>query len=458
MQIKTVNPATGQVIRAYEEMRPEEAARIVDSTHQAFLLWSREGFPERAGRMREAARILTARKSEYARLITSEMGKTLKSATNEVEKCAWGCEYFADHAAAYLRPRVVQTQMSKSYVVYQPLGVVLAIMPWNFPFWQVFRFAAAGMMAGNATVLKHASACTGTALALEELFREARFPENLFRTLVIAGSAVAELIDHPAVRGVTLTGSDKTGKLVASRAGQALKKVVMELGGSDPYLVLADNDDESLARAAETCVSARMLVSGQVCIAAKRLIVVEEVREAFTRKVLERLRLCRMGDPMAEDTDLGPLARGDLREEVHGQVRASLERGAGLLLGGEIPAGPGFFYPPTLLVNVRKGMPAYDDEVFGPVVAILPARDEAEAIRIANDSRFGLGAAVFTRDLARGEAIAAGEIEAGTCVVNAAVSTDPRVPFGGIKNSGYGRELSEEGVREFTNVKTVHVR
>jgi len=375
-----------------------------------------------------------------------------------VEKCAWGCTYFADHAEETLQPRVVKTEMARSYVSFQPLGVVLAIMPWNFPFWQVFRFASAGMMAGNATLLKHASACTGTALAIEELFREAGFPEDLFRTLVITGPAAANLIEHPLVRGVTLTGSDQTGRLVAARAGQALKKVVMELGGSDPYLILDDHDDESLARAAEICVTARMLVSGQVCISAKRLIVVDAVREAFTQKVLERLRRCRMGDPLAAETDLGPLARADLREEVHAQVRASVERGARLLLGGEIPAGPGFFYPPTLLAEVRKGMPAYDQEVFGPVVAILPARDESEAIRIANDTPYGLGAAVFTRDLARGESIACRELEAGTCVVNAAVSTDPRLPFGGIKDSGYGRELSQEGIREFTNVKTVHVR
>jgi succinate-semialdehyde dehydrogenase/glutarate-semialdehyde dehydrogenase len=331
-------------------------------------------------------------------------------------------------------------------------------MPWNFPFWQVFRFAAPAVMAGNAVVLKHASVCTGAGLAIEEIFREAGFPEHLFRSLVVSGAGVPAAMEHDKVRGVTLTGSEETGRAVAARAGGLLRKIVLELGGSDPYLILEDQDDRSLDHAAETCVQARMLVSGQVCISAKRLIAVDAVREDFTRLVLEKLRNCRCGDPMREETDLGPLARGDLRDRVHRQVRESVARGARLLLGGQPVQGPGFYYPPTLLADVREGMPAYEEEVFGPVAAVLPARDEAEAIRIANDTRFGLGAAVFTRDTARGEAIAADELEAGICAVNSAVFSDPRLPFGGVKASGHGRELSEEGIREFLNVKTVVVR
>ncbi len=458
MAIETMNPATGEIIRTYEEMTPETVCDAIDGAHEAFLDWRDKPFSERAERMRRAANILLERKQSFGELITREMGKTIRSAVAEVEKCALGCSHYADHAENYLRRRPVRTDMTMSYVIYQPLGVVLAVMPWNFPFWQVFRFAVPSLMAGNAVVLKHASICTGSALAMEEVFREAGFPENLFRSLVIPGRAVAGAMRHEKVRGVTLTGSEETGRVVASQAGDLLKKVVLELGGSDPYLILEDQDEESLDRAAEICASARMLVSGQVCISAKRLIAVDAVREAFTRKLLEQVKKVRYGDPMKAETDMGPLARGDLRDEVHRQVTDSVDRGARLLLGGSPVEGPGFFYPPTLLADVRKGMPACDEEVFGPVAAVLEARDDADAIRIANDTRFGLGAAVFTRDTARGEAIAARELNAGICTVNTSVFSDPRLPFGGVKASGHGRECSEEGIREFTNTKTVCVK
>ena len=458
MAIQTVNPATGKMIRTYEEMSLKTVEEIVEKAHKAFLEWRGMNFSQRAEPVRKAAGILLERKMDFAEQITTEMGKIRKHAVTEVEKCAWVCNHYAEHAEAYLRPRSIQTEMAKSYVTYLPVGVVLAIMPWNFPFWQVFRFAAPALMAGNAVVLKHAAACTGTSLAIERVFEQAGFPDNLFRCLVINSREVAGVMKHPGIRAVTLTGSERTGRDVASNAGRALKKAVLELGGSDPYLILSDNDEESLDKAAEACVAARMLVSGQVCISAKRLIVVEGVREAFTQKVLEKLERFRMGDPMADNTDLGPLARDDLREDVHGQVLASIDKGARLLLGGTLVDGPGFFYPPTLITNVIKGMPAYEEEVFGPVVAVLPAKDNEEAVRIANDTPYGLGAAVFTKDVVQGEAIAANEIEAGICVVNTAVVSDPRLPFGGMKASGYGRELSEEGIREFTNVKTVCVK
>jgi len=458
MAIETVNPATGARIRRYEEMPPETVRDTIDRTQAAFLAWRERSYDQRAEALRRAERVLLARKREFGELITREMGKAVRLAVAEVEKCAWNCRHYADHGEGYLRPRSVATDMSRSYVTYRPLGVILAIMPWNLPFWQVFRFAAPALMAGNAVVLKHASNCTGSALAIEEIFREADFPEDLFRTLLLPGRAVADAMRHEAVRGVTLTGSEGTGRVVASQAGDLLKKVVLELGGSDPYLILEDQDEASLDRAAEICAAARMNVSGQVCISAKRLIAVDAVREAFTRKLRDRLAQVRCGDPMRDETDMGPLARQDLREEVHRQVVESVDRGAALLLGGKPLEGPGFFYPPTLLADVRKGMPACDEEVFGPVAAVLVARDDAEAIRIANDTRFGLGAAVFTRDAARGEAIAAQELQAGICTVNTAVFSDPRLPFGGVKASGHGRECSEEGIREFTNVKAVSVR
>jgi succinate-semialdehyde dehydrogenase/glutarate-semialdehyde dehydrogenase len=382
------------------------------------------------------------------------MGKPLKQGAAEVEKCALGCDYYADNAEAHLAPDTIKTENSKSYVAFEPLGVVLAIMPWNFPLWQVYRFAAPALMAGNVGVLKHASNVPGCALVIEEIFTQAGFPEGVFRTLLIGNKQVQAVIEHPLVRAVTLTGSTAAGKTVAAQAGAVLKKTVLELGGSDPYVVLEDAD---LDHAVQTCVNSRLINSGQSCIAAKRFVVVEPVLAAFTDRFVALMKTKKAGDPLIEGTDVGPQARRDLRDDLHKQVIASIERGATLLLGGEVPPGKGAYYPATVLADVKPGMPAYDEELFGPVAAIIGAKDEEDAVRIANDTIFGLGAAVFTKDAKRGERIAR-KLEAGATFVNRSVASDPRLPFGGIKESGYGRELGGYGIKEFVNVKTVCVK
>lgn len=453
--MQSINPADGEVIRTYEMLDEEQTAAMLARSQEAFTLWRRTSFEERAGCLRRAAEILRKRSHDYGSLITQEMGKVFREAKAEVEKCAWVCEHYAANAERYLSDEVIQTEARRSFVTFQPLGVLLAVMPWNFPFWQVFRFAAPSLMAGNAAVLKHASNVPGCALAIEDLFREAGFPENVFRALLIESRLVASVIENPYVRAVTLTGSSAAGREVASMAGRALKKCVMELGGSDPFVVLEDAD---LDAAVELGVRSRTLNAGQSCIAAKRFVVVDAVADRFEALFVERMKRVRMGDPLSEETDMGPLARRDLRDDLHRQVRSSIERDAQLLLGGEIPEGPGVFYPPTVLTQVGPGMPAYHEEIFGPVAAILRARDEEDAVRIANDTAFGLGAAVFTRDLGRGERIAAEGLEAGCCFVNDVVRSDPRLPFGGIKASGFGRELSHYGIKEFVNMKTVSIR
>jgi succinate-semialdehyde dehydrogenase/glutarate-semialdehyde dehydrogenase len=364
------------------------------------------------------------------------------------------CEYYADEAAGFLAPQQVATDASRSYVTFQPLGAVLCIMPWNFPLWQVLRFSAPALMAGNVALLKHAPSTTGCSLCLEELYREAGFPENVFRSIVLENDRVAEVITDSRIAAVTFTGSTRAGRIVASQAGAALKKTVLELGGSDPYLVLEDADVELAVAAIAT---SRLINCGQSCIAAKRLIVVEAVREEFERRLVERMSTVKMGNPTDETTDIGPLARLDLRDNLHRQVSESVAAGARLLLGGEVPEGPGAFYPPTVLADVRAGMPAFEEELFGPAAAILPVADEAEGIAVANSTTYGLGAAVFTGDVERGERIAALQLEAGSCFVNDFVRSDPRLPFGGIKQSGWGRELSGFGIREFVNIKTVYV-
>lgn len=455
MSIISVNPATDEEIRRYDEMSSKEVAEILEKAYQAHIAWHEVSFSERARLMKGAARILRERAREYGELMTAEMGKPVAGGRGEAEKCAWVCDYYADNAERFLSREAVVTDASKSFVAYEPIGVVLAVMPWNFPFWQVFRFAAPALMAGNAGILKHASNVMGSALAIEEVFRRAGFPHDLFRSLIITGKKVAEVIEHPRVAAVTLTGSTPAGKAVASKAGEVLKKSVLELGGSDPYVVLEDADlDDAVA----TCVASRLINSGQSCIAAKRFIVVKSLLAEFEKKYVELMKTRKMGDPMKEDTDVGPQARTDLRDELHEQVLKSVQKGARLLLGGEIPKGRGAFYPPTVLAGVKKGMPAYDEELFGPVAAIIEAKDENDAIRIANDSVFGLGAAVFTKDLKRGEEIATRKLQAGACFVNTFVKSDPRLPFGGIKESGYGRELAAFGIREFVNIKTVYVK
>ncbi len=454
MAINSINPATGETLKSYPEHTSAQVDQMVRQAHQAFLAWRQTSFTERAKHLRAAAEILRTKKDEYAHLMAQEMGKPLGQGRSEAEKCALGCDYYADNAERFLTPELIQTDAKKSYVMFEPLGIVLAIMPWNFPFWQVFRFAAPALMAGNVGLLKHAANVPGCALAIQAVFKDAGFPDGLFQSLLISADRVGDLIDHPLICAVTLTGSTPAGKAVAARAGAALKKTVLELGGSDPYIVLEDAD---LEQAVETCVNARLVNSGQSCIAAKRFIVVESIRKQFEERFVERMRLKQVGDPLKEGVDLGPLARRDLRDGLHDQVERSVAKGAKLLLGGKIPQGPGAFYPPTVLSDVKKGIPAYDEETFGPVASIIPVRNEEEAIHVANDSIFGLGAAVFTKNRARGEQIAAHRLEAGSCFVNASVHSDPRLPFGGTKESGYGRELSSFGIREFVNIKTVYI-
>jgi len=449
-----VNPANGATIKQYEEMSPEAVAGAVNAAHDAFSSWRRTCFSERAALMGKTAQVLRQKANEYAILMANEMGKPVSQGRAEVEKCAWVCEYYSTNAARFLAEEPVETDASKSFVTFQPLGVVLAVMPWNFPFWQVFRFAAPALMAGDVGVLKHASNVPGCALAIEEVFTSAGFPPGVFQTLLVGSKQVEAIIEHPHVKAVTLTGSTPAGVAVARKSGEMLKKTVLELGGSDPYVILADADLEA---AVSTCVTSRLINSGQSCINAKRFIVVEPLRKQFEQSFVERMSAIKVGDPLDETTEVGPQARADLRDELHEQVTQSIARGARCLVGGEVPDGPGAYYPPTVLTDVKSGMPAYDEELFGPVAAIIAARDEDHAIEIANDSSFGLGAAVFTSDSARGERIAAEELQAGACFVNSFVKSDPRLPFGGINKSGYGRELSHYGIREFVNIKTVFV-
>jgi len=454
MSLISINPANGEKIADYPEMPEEEIEARITGAWRAFEDWRRVAFSDRAARFVAAKEYLLQHRERFAKLMAMEMGKPIAQGRAEIEKCASVCEYYARHGEEFLGPQPTSTEAAKSYVAFEPLGVVLAIMPWNFPFWQVFRFAAPAVMAGNAALLKHASNVCGCALAIEEVFRESGFPADLFRTLLISHGAVPAVIGHPAVRAVTLTGSNRAGEEVAAQAGALLKKTVMELGGSDPFVVLADAD---LEHAVEIAVQSRLNNGGQSCISAKRFILVQEVREEFERRFIEAMGSVTPGDPLSETTKLGPLARLDLRESLQRQVEASLKLGAELRLGGKIPDGKGVYYPPTVLSGVRKGMPVFDEEVFGPVAPLIAARDEAHAIALANDTPFGLGATVCTGDLARGEKIAREALNAGSCFVNAMVKSDPRLPFGGVKASGYGRELSSFGIREFVNIKTVLV-
>jgi len=454
-RLQTVNPATGEPGKSYDPHTIDDAKAAAKAARAAFLEWRRTNFERRSTIVRKAAAILRARKDEFARLMTGEMGKTLDDGRAEVEKCAFHCDWFADHGAEYLVNEPADIGGGEAFVTFNPIGIILAVMPWNFPFWQVFRAAAPALMAGNGMLLKHASNVPGCALAIEEVLHQAGVPKDLFRTLLLSSRDVEALIKDDNVAAVTLTGSVPAGRSVATAAGSVLKKCVLELGGADAYLILEDADIPAAARIAAT---ARMVNGGQSCIAGKRFIVVRSVREAFEQAMVDEMRNYQMDDPAKEGTKLGPMVSVKARDEIHHQVEASIAKGAQLLLGGKVPERPGAWYPATVLSGVAPVQPAHDEEVFGPVAAIIAAADEADAIRIANASEFGLGSGVLTSDLDRGRRIAAEELEAGMSFVNENVRSDPRTPFGGVKHSGFGRECSAYGIKEFVNIKTVHVK
>jgi succinate-semialdehyde dehydrogenase/glutarate-semialdehyde dehydrogenase len=454
MAFETRNPTTGQVTFEHPGISTDEALQKVNIARIAQQTWSiKTPIEARAALFRRLATILRTQQETLARLITVEVGKPIGQSRAEIEKSALVCEYYAQHAPAFLADEPIKTAAKKSYVAHQPLGVILAVMPWNFPFWQVFRFAAPALMAGNTGLLKHASNTPQCALAIERLFTEAGFEAGVFTTLMIRAHQVEDILRHPAVKGVALTGSEPAGRAVAALAGGLLKKSVLELGGSDPFIVLAD---ASLDRVIAQAVAARFQNAGQSCIAAKRFIVERGILEAFTERFRQAIERIQVGDPLLETTQMGPIAREDLREEIHQQVQASLKAGAQLINGGASLDGPGFFYTPTLLSGVQKGMVAYSDEIFGPVASIIEASDIPHAIALANDTPFGLGASVWTDDISMGQVIAR-NIEAGCCFVNAIVKSDVHMPFGGVKHSGYGRELGEDGLMEFVNRKTIWV-
>jgi succinate-semialdehyde dehydrogenase / glutarate-semialdehyde dehydrogenase len=453
--VRTINPATGKPSDDYALIQLRDAEQLAARAVDAAQVWQERSFLDRAEHLRLAARLLRDRSQAYAELMAAEMGKPVLEGQAEAEKCAWVCEYYAENAKRFLKPQLIETEASSSYVCFEPLGVVLAIMPWNFPFWQLFRFAAPALMAGNAVMLKHSSLVPGCAEAVGKLLADAGVPSHVFQNLPLSREHAEALIDNPAIAAVTFTGSTEAGRAIAARAGRAIKKSVLELGGSDAYLILADAD---LELAAEACVTSRLNNAGQSCIAAKRFVVVRSVLAEFQAAMLVRMRARIPGDPLDPSTRLGPMASVALRDQLHAQVHASVAAGATLLLGGVVPKQAGAWYPPTVLSDVKPGMPAHDEELFGPVAAIIEAEDEEAAIHIANASQYGLGAAVFSRDRARAERIAKNRIRAGTCCVNDFVRSDPRLPFGGIKSSGFGRELSLFGIQEFVNIKTIYVK
>jgi len=460
MTLRSVNPATEELIAQYDEHDDQEIDRRIERAWTAFLSWRETSFAERAERMRAAAKVLRDDQDEWADVMTREMGKPIEQAEGEAEKCAWVCEYFAEQAEVFLAGEEIATDASKSGVRYDPLGPVLAIMPWNFPFWQVFRFAAPGLMAGNVGLLKHAENVPGCALAIEEIFHAAGFPDGVFTTLLTTPENAPAIIADERVRAVTLTGSVRAGRAVAAEAGKYLKKTVLELGGSDPFIVLEDYDPKEAAKAATT---ARTINSGESCIAAKRFFPVESIADAFEEELVRQMEALTVGDPLDRSVKIGPMARADLRETLHDQVERSVAAGAKVLTGGAPidgeggEDGKGYFYRPTVLSGVTPGMPAFDEELFGPVAAVIRVRDADEAVALANRSEYGLGASVWTEDRARAEELA-GRIESGSVFVNGIVKSDPRLPFGGVKSSGYGRELSAFGIRELVNVKTLWMK
>ncbi len=454
--IITVNPATAEPIAEYQTMTSGEIREAITRSYWDYISWKELSISERSVLMKRLAELLRLEKEQHAALISREMGKPLLQAVAEVEKSALVCDYYADNAASFLKPEESNLGGGvKGVVKFEPIGLVLGIMPWNFPFWQVFRFAAPAIMAGNGIILKHSPNVTGSAIAIEQLFRDAGFPAHLYSAVHIALDDVDRLtgfiIEHPAIQGVSLTGSTAAGRAVAAKSGKALKTSVLELGGSDPYIVV---DDADIPKAVDICAAARLLNGGQSCIAAKRFIVQSGVFEQFERLLLQRMQSAVMGDPFDPEIEVGPLARHDLREQLHSQVIRSVAEGARLLCGGTIPEGKGFFYPPTVLSGVHKWMEVYSEETFGPVATLIEAKDDSEAILIANDTPYGLGSAVFSGNTERALAIA-DQLDAGCCFINSMVKSDPRMPFGGVKQSGYGRELSSYGMHEFVNIKSL---
>jgi len=453
--VTSINPATGEVLDTFELHNDQKIEKALKQADKAQQQWKGYSFKERGVVLKAIAAQLRKKKQQLAELATLEMGKPIKQSMEEVEKCARTFDFYAKEGSKFLADEVVETDARKSYISFQPLGVVFAIMPWNFPYWQVFRAMGPALMAGNAMVLKHASNISGCALAIEKVLTDAKAPKGLFQTLLLPSSKVADVIAQPQIAAITFTGSTVAGSKVAAAAASHVKKQVLELGGSDAYIVLEDAD---MKLAVETCVNGRLVNSGQSCVAAKRFVIVKSVRKEFEAKMVELMEAATFGNPMDEANKIGPMARADLRDQLHEQVQKSIEKGAKLLCGGYIPEFEGAYYPPTVLTNVKKGMPAYDEELFGPVASIIEAKDEADAIRIANDSIYGLGAGIFSKDRKKAEKIAATQLQAGNCFVNSFVHSDPRLPFGGVKQSGYGRELSAFGIREFTNVKTVFIQ
>lgn len=449
--MKSINPYNGELVKEYSHYSEAETDSILKKVDQDWNEWKTIGIAKRAGYMSRVSDVLLENRDEYAKMMTLEMGKLIKESRAEIEKCALLCRYYAENSTQLLADQEVDAGYSRSIVTFEPIGIVLAVMPWNFAFWQAMRFAVPCLTSGNGAVLKHASNVQGCGLMIEEVFQKAGLPENIFRTLVIPSRQVEGVIKHPLIKGVTLTGSEPAGRSVASTAGKQLKKSVMELGGSDPFIVLEDAD---IDKAVEVSVASRCLNVGQVCIAAKRFIVVESVADEFTEKHAAKMSALVMGDPMDETTQLAPMARPEFVDDIHGQVEKSVSLGAKLITGGKRIDSTGYFYPPTVLANVKKGMPVYDEETFGPVSAIISVKDETEAVKIANDTEFGLGAAVWTRGLERAERIAR-QLECGMVYINTMVASNPKLPFGGVKRSGYGRECAEFGLKEFTNVKTI---
>lgn len=454
-QIKSIDPTTGKVIATYTTYDSRKVESVLKLSVKSFNEWRLLSFARRAVILKNIAKEIRKEKDNLVKLATKEMGKPILQGYYEVEKCAATLEFYAKNGAKFLADEIIKTDASKSYVSFQPLGTVLAVMPWNFPFWQVFRAMAPTVMAGNVMILKHASNVSGCALAIEKLVLNAGAPKGLLQTLLLPSSEIEGLINDSRIAAVTLTGSTAAGSKVAEAAGRNLKKAVLELGGSDPYIIMADANMDT---AIEIAVRGRLVNSGQSCIAAKRFVVIKSVRKEFELQFTKKMKEATWGDPMDEKSRIGPMARVDLRDQLHEQVLASIKKGAKLLCGGFIPDGPGAYYPPTVLTNVKKGMPAYDEELFGPVAAIIEAKDEADAMRIANDSIYGLGGGIISKNKARAERLAANELQAGNCFVNDFVHSDPHLPFGGVKQSGYGRELGTFGIKEFVNIKTVFVK